>query len=243
MSEADRDHLQLLSEVRVPEPDPEVMKAVIAQSREAFEIRKGRSVAKRWLGAPPRIAFRWLVPAAAGAFAVLAVMLFGPTLLNSPKPGGMGDSRVADAPADSNTAPTLSREADAPGTRFGAQGTQGRQGQQIDPQSLPMSVFTGEDIRIGFRLTPESMLLYLPDVAPDTPVDSQGLLPGEEVEILAAFALPAEGVVAIRIRVDDARFWRVYTATDGVFTREPELSALISDALDQAEATQRLLNQ
>lgn len=241
MSTPDRDHLKLLPAVKEPDPDPEVMKAVIAQSRDAFERRQNRPPVKPRPGARLRQSLRWLIPLAAGAVAVLAVVLVGPGLMVGPRGEGEGDTVVADAPA---AAPTLSRGGDTSpegGVRLGARGPQGQP--EVDPQTLPMSVFAGDEVRIGFRLTPEALWLYLPDTASENPIDSQGLLPGEEAEVLAAFALPEEGFVVVRIRVNEAWFWRVYTATDGVFTRDAGLSALISDAPDQAEATQRLLNR
>lgn len=244
----DHDRLKLLTEVKDPDPDPEVMKAVIAQSRDAFERKEARPpLAKKRPGERLRKSLQWLTPLAAAGMAVLAIVLIRPGLMDGPQGDRSRDPVVADAPAAHSEPPTLSRGANAPAegsVRLGARAPQGQPNQQIvDPQTLPMSIFAGDGVRIGFRLTPEAVLLYLPDTAPDTPIDSQGLLPGEEVELLAAFALPESDIVAVRIRVDAARFWRAYTATGGALARDAELSALISEAPDQAEATQRLLNR
>jgi hypothetical protein len=46
--------------------------------------------------------------------------------------------------------------------------------------------------------------------------------------------------VAVRIRVDAARFWRAYRPIDGSFARDQNLSNLIQDAPDKAEAERRL---
>lgn len=244
---ANRDPFELLPHFVDPEPDPVVMKATIAQSRDAFSRRShpvagGQSRAvSDWV----RNSLSWLIPAGAGALALVAAIVVTPSLMDTGN--RQNDQMVADS-ADAMP-PTLSRgdnisDTPTPGTggvRMGMQPPPGVASQDLVPQAE--TIFSGDNIRITVRPTPSALELYLPDIAGAPLIDSQGVLPGESVEVLAAFQMSEPSLVAVRLRVDDSFFWRIYRQTEGAFTRDTALSALVSDAADRAEVEQRILSQ
>lgn len=258
MSTPERDPFEMLPRFVDPEPDPVVMNATIAQSRDAFLRRQHRAVPPgatswwTWLRRLPR----WLLPVGAGSFALAAAVVMTTGVLQTTPPSNPANGQaVADGPAvappSAEAPPILSRGedamvADAPDQS--AQNTGGvRMGMQpmprqepVDSSLVPMSLFDGDDVRLGFRLTPAALLLYLPEISTEAPIDSQGIVPGEELEVLAAFGLPEQDLVAVQIRVDSTRFWRAYRPVNGAYGRDVDLSALILDAPDEAEARRRL---
>jgi len=249
MSPSERDPFALLARVEDPEPDRVVMDATIAQSREAFLARQTKG-GKQQRQVQWHSSLAWLMPAGVGVLALVAAIVVAPGLMQTSSDLRPAE-QVADAPLpipSMEAPPTLSRgDAPAPeeapeqtgGVRMGMQPS-GQPARQIDPQSVPMSVFAGDAVRLGYRLTPSVLLLYLPDLSPEQPIDQQGILSGEAVEILAAFAQPEEQIVAVQLRVDATRFWRVYRPIDGAYTRDADLSALVSDATSQDEVVRRL---
>lgn len=248
MTTPDRDPLTVLPQIEVPEPDPVVMNATIAQSREAFiehQARRSRRPKKA-----PGWRLQWLLPAGVGAMALAVALVVAPGLIQAPLYDD-APTQVADAPTppmpSPEAPPTLSR-GDAPVTAEDAAPSggvsmgirPGQPAQQVDPLSLPLTEFPADGVRLSYRQTPSELLLYLPEISTERPIDSQMVLQGEDVDILAAFALADEDVVAVQLRVDDTQFWRVYRPDDGIYARDSELSALVSDAPDQAEVERRL---
>ncbi|MFN7089005.1 MAG: hypothetical protein ACK4P4_00375 [Allorhizobium sp.] len=244
----DRDHLDLLQYFVDPEPDPVVMQAVISQSREKFANRRPSFAGG--VNSPSllmrRFAF-WLLPVGvatfAGALMVTAYLL---------QPGLRTDrSRdvIAEVPAPAAPNPTeLSRGQDSPGgqapadtsRRLGSQSVPNAGQTPIDALPQIVSRFEGDGIVIGTRLDATGLEIYLPELSGDHTIDVQGLMPGEHAEILSAFALPQSDLVAVRLRVGDVRFWRIYRLIDGNYGRDPERSKLVSDAQDRAEVERRL---
>lgn len=241
----DRDPFTILSRLPDPEPDPVVMNATIAQSREAFannRLRAARDTPLSW-GNWLRRSALWLVPAGAGAAALAVAIVIAPGLMQTQSVPER--NLVADRPMPSPS-PELSRSADRPGApsapdagiRMGVQPMPGQA--PAEPQQTFGLIFEGNDIRIGMYLSNHALELYLPDTAGQPVLDTQGIVPGEEVELLAAFQRPDENLIAVRFRVDNTRFWRIYRPVDGVYARDVELSRLVSDAEDQAEVERRL---
>lgn len=248
MTAPDRDPLTRLPEINDPEPDPVIMNAHIAQSREAFIEHHARQ--PRHTKTAPGWRLQWLLPAGMGALALVVALVVAPSLIQAPFDED-ATTQVAEAPVSplpsAEAPPTLSRGggSDTPeqaeageGVRMGMQ--PGQPAQQVDPLSLPLTEFPADGVRLGYRQTPSELLLYLPEISTEQPIDSQMVLGGEDVEILAAFALADDEIVAVQLRVDDTRFWRVYRPVEGLYARDSDLSALVSDASDQGEVEQRL---
>ncbi|MHA6690907.1 hypothetical protein [Devosia sp. A449] len=247
MSTPERDPFDLLPQFADPEPDPVVMQAVIAQSREAFARRQTRRAAaerglwdrlRAWL----RVSPGWLVPAGIGVFGVVMALAVVPGLMMTSPSGPALDHAVAEAPtaqppAMSEPGPALLR---GDGIRMGAQPGPG--GRPIEPDAAPMTIFDGDGVQLGYRVTPAEMLIYRLDADTEQLVDAQPLVPGEQSDIRGAFvtSLGQLDLLGAQIRVDDSVFWRVYRLVDGAYARDLELSALIADAPDQAEAERRL---
>lgn len=243
----DRDPFERLPRFVDPEPDPVVMNAVIAQSRDAFAKRHSQAQRSAtfsissWFKKPAG----WLMAsgAVAAAFAFAVVVI--------PDPGSIspdGRDMVAERPVDpSSDSPVFSRgddqAADAPpqdiGTRLGMQPAPS--GVQIPAEPLPqvVSSFEGDGVLIGTRLDATALEIYLPDISGEETIDVQGMMPGEQIEILSAFAYPDADLIAAHFRVDDVRFWRIYHLIDGRYGRDPERSRLVSDAADRTEVERR----
>jgi hypothetical protein len=243
-----RDPFDLLPEFVDPEPDPAVMQAVIAQSREAFANRRTSSQNQpaslvRWL----RQSASWLLPASAGVAALAVALIVAPGLLQTAPGPSPRDQVVADLPnATPPDAPPLSRGNDAPdggpstGTRMGMQPAP-----DIAPTStgaLPQTVsrFEGENVVIGTRLDATGLEIFLPELSGDETIDVQGIMPGEEIQILDAFAESDRDLIGLQFRVDDILFWRIYHLVDGRYGRDPERSQRVSNAPDKAEVKRRL---
>lgn len=247
----DRDPFELLPRFVDPEPDPVIMNATIAQSRDAFASRKAGA-----RGARPASFFdwakqsrNWLAPVGAVALAAAVVVAIIPGL--TPSVGTADRDRVADLPAPtpsiSDEAPTFSRGAgqsaetddDRRVTRMGM--TQSPEQQQTFRAPLPqvVSSYQGDNIALELRLDAEALEIYLPEISGERMLDAQNVMPGEQVEILSAARLES-GLIAIHFRVGDARFWRIYAQADGAYSRDPERSTLVSDAADRAEVERRL---
>lgn len=244
----DRDPFDLLPRFVDPEPDPVVMNAVIAQSRDAFANRKAQTRRNgpfsflNWFRKPAG----WLMTSGAVAAALALAVVFVPDRsIVSPDGRDMVAERPVDTSPDSSV---LSRGpgevGDAPsqdaGTRFGAQPPPGAG--QILSEPLPQIVsrFAGDGVLIGTRLDASALEIFLPDISGEETIDAQSVMPGEQVEILAAFAQPDADLIAVHFRVDDVRFWRIYQLVEGEYRRDPERSSLVSDAADDAEVRQRL---
>lgn len=244
----DRDPLELLPGFIDPEPDPVVMHAVIAQSREAFANRHGRARAvdgfslSRWL----RRSTAWVIAAGALAASIAAVIVVAP---NFSRTATEGHDMVADVSQEPQpSAPTLSRGRDPVtetvpqdgGTRMGAQPTPWAMPTAGAPSPQVVSSFQGDGIVIGTRLDATALEIYLPEISGEQTIDVQSVMPGETVEILSAFATPDGALIAVQFRVNDVRFWRLYSKLDGTFARDTERSKLVSDAPDKAEVNRRL---
>lgn len=151
----DRDPFELLSAFVDPEPDPVVMQAVIAQSREAF-VNSRHSPARHagslagWL----RQSAIWLMPAGAGIAALAVAFVVAPGLLTTGRPSP-SPNVATDLP--NAASPTLSREEDNSSSQ--APSSTGM-AMQPPPNTMPMpmevlpqtmSSFQGEGILIGTR--------------------------------------------------------------------------------------------
>lgn len=246
----DRDPFELLRQFQDPEPDPVVMNAVIAQSRDAY-VRNYGQVSKDgkpgmldWL----RRSASWMIPAGAAAAAVVVAVAIVPVMMRT-APGPAEQSElVADSPdalpsvappstqLSRSPEPVTDRPADG-GTRMGMQPGPGQ------PPAQPVSttsVFEGDGVRVGMRSSGSLVELYLPDLTGDQVIDTQAVFADEELELVAAFLMPEQNIVAIRFRVNAERFWRVYRLADGAYVRDAELSQRASDAADASEVERRL---
>lgn len=227
----DRDPFDLLPRFVDPEPDPAIMNATIAQSREAFANKHAREKPASWTHWL-RNSAAWLAPAGVAAAALTVAIIVAPNLTGTVPSTTANREVVADRPTDMPTAQPPTQ-----GTRMGMQ-----PGGQAPTASPPMliSSFEGTNVRIGSRLSRMGLELYLPDISGEETIDIQGIIAGEQLEILAAFQIPDRNIVAIRLRVDDTRFWRIYRPVDGKYARDTALSELVTDAADQAEVERRL---
>lgn len=246
-----RDPLELMPRFIDPEPDPVIMNATIAQSREAFTNRKPRT---SHAGSMPladrfRRSARWLVPAGSMAVALVVVIAVAPGLLGT-SPERMADQEVAETTtAMPPTSTTMSRGNNQVADMPADESRRSRMGMTVPPATgetpiarLPqvISSFQGDGVRLGLRLDVEALEIYLPELSGEKTIDAQSVLPGETVEILSAFMVPDSQLLAIQIRVDDVRFWRVYHLVDGTYARDPQRSTLVSNAADRAEVERRL---
>jgi hypothetical protein len=246
----DRDPFELLPNFVDPEPDPAIMHAVIAQSRDAFANRRPTSQGEpvtfgRWL----RRSATWLMPAGLGVAALVVAMVVAPGLMQTNSGSGTDRDVIADLPTDAPpNSTTLSRGEDLPadaaspnpGTRMGMQPGPGVSRVPIEPLPQTVSSFEGDGVVIGTRLDAEAMEIFLPELSGEQTIDVQSVMPGEEIEILSAFATPDSDLVAVHFRVNDVRFWRIYHLVDGKYGRDPERSQRVSDAADKAEVERRL---
>jgi hypothetical protein len=227
MSTSDRDPLDLLSKVTVPEPDHTLMNATIAESRAAFERRSTIST-PRTSPSPRRLSLSWLLPVGIAAFAAIAAVIVAANLLQQPPAQPATGEVIADG---SDPA------APAPNVRMGMRPATPSQ----EPASQSeMTAFTGDGITLGYKLTPTALQLYLPELSEAEPIDTQVLLPGEAAEILAAFKPAGRDIIAVQMRVDGAHFWRVYRPLGATYARDTELSAKLENAPDMVEAMRRL---
>lgn len=239
----ERDPFKQLAKFADPEPDPVIMNATIAQSREAFLRRSASTPQASSFGTWLMQSANWLMPASAGVAALVVGIAIAPGIMQSSAP-------VTPEPLPME-APSLSRSADqmaiapsdapTPATRMGMQPQPG-QPPAAPAAELPsiVSYFQGDGVRVGSRLDAEALELFLPDISGDEMIDAQNVMPGEEIEILAAFAIPDRDLFAVQLRVDDVRFWRIFAQTEGGYRREPELSRQVSNAASQAEVIERL---
>jgi hypothetical protein len=248
---ARQDPFSLLNALPEPQPDPVLMNAVIAQS--AAEFSRRRTEANRPRNRPffPRSGLlAWLVPTCCAAFGVVAGIALAPMMGPTVQIDRSGDMVVAEAPpSPADLPPTLSRGAPAPDAETQSPGTGEvvRMGAQSGPrlgpppaQSAMVTTFAGEDVRVGARFTATTLALFLPDLSGDAIIDQQGMLPGEEIEILAAFRQTDPDRVAIRLRVNAQSFWRVYEPENGAYTRNAALSARVATAETSADVRELL---
>ncbi|SMQ61690.1 hypothetical protein SAMN06295905_0557 [Devosia lucknowensis] len=244
----DRDPFELLPRFVDPEPDPVVMNATIAQSREAFLRRAGKAgpVASPGLGTWFGKSLNWIIPATAGAVALVVAILVVPGLMpDAPAPNRETDL-VADRPTPMPSAApstSLSRSPEAASDAVSGTSSMGVRPLPGQPAPAPQAVdtiFEGDGVRVGVLTTPSQVELYLPDLSGRTVIDTQAVFAGEDLEILEAALVPAGNLVAVRFRVNDERFWRIYAQASGTYTRDADLSATVSDASDVAEVERRL---
>lgn len=248
------DPLQNLQRLSVPEPDPVTMNSTIAQSREAFvsSFSRGQAPRSESFGDWFRRSTRWLMPTTVGvgALAIAMIVVVQTDMVSTFGPNSADRDIVADIPDIPAPPPapstSLSRGGDTTseaspdntGIRLGIQPNPGQPvGEPLPEQSF---IFAGEGIRIGARLSAMAFDISLPDISGETVIDSQPMLPGEQIELLSAFRLEEQQIVAVQFRVDDTRFWRIYRPVEGQYTRDQETSLLVSDANDRAEVEQRL---
>lgn len=242
----ERDPFDRLSEFVDPEPDPVVMKATIAQSREAFirqrveQTGRAGSPVGRWL----RQSRGWFVPAGAGAFALVLAVAIGLGVMRPVHEGTAGRDMMADRPqVDAPAEPTteLSR-APSPqsstGTRLGAQPAPADQPTNAAPG--PVSIVEGDGVRVETRASGSELQFLLPDISGEQVIDSQLLFSGEELTVIGAFRLPEADMIAVEFETAESRFWRIYQPADGVYARDQELSALVSGAVDRTDIETRL---
>lgn len=249
----ERDPFELLPRFVDPEPDAVIMNATIAQSREAFLRRQNNTPARSGLSSWFRRSAIWFAPAGMGAVAIVMAIVAAPGLMRTP-PTAPATERVADAPSVAPPASpgetSLSRGdtqlADAPsadaapasgGTRMGML-PGGQAPAALPPQVI--STFEGSNVRIGLRLSTMALELYLPDISGEATIDTQAIFAGEEIEVLEAFRIEARDIVAIRFRTNESLFWRIYRPVDGDYVRDMDLSAQVSDAVDQRDVESRL---
>ncbi len=249
-----RDPFELLPRFVDPEPDPVIMNATIAQSREAFARRQNKAPERAGLALWLRRSAHWLAPAGIGALAVVVAIVAAPALMRTEPTAPASPEQVADAPSvappSSPGDTTLSRGnnqiADTPaadaapadgGTRMGML-PGGEAPGEAPPQVI--STLEGSNVRIGLRLSTMALELYLPDISGEQTIDTQAIFSGEEIEVLEAFWMEDRDIVAVQFRADDSRFWRIYRPIDGAYERDTDLSALVSDAADQSEVESRL---
>ena len=116
-------------------------------------------------------------------------------------------------------------------------------GQRLEEAPALVSTFQGDGVIVGSRLSNSMLELTLPDLTGEQVIDSQMILDGEDIEILAAFRIAESDFVAVQLRVNDERFWRIYTLVNGSYQRDVERSELVSDAQDQVEVTRRLTGE
>lgn len=248
---ARQDPFALLNDLPEPQPDPVIMNAVIAQS--AAEFSRRRTEANRPRNRPffpPSSMLAWLVPAGCAAFGLVAGIALAPLMGPTVQVDRSGEMVVADAPPSPvELPPTLSRGEPAPDADVPGAGAVVRMGAQPGPhlgpppaQSAMVTTFDGEDIRVGARFTATTLDLFLPDLSGDAVIDQQGMLPGEEIEILAAFHETEPDRVAIRLRVNEQSFWRVYEPENGAYARNVALSARVASAQTSADV-RTLLSQ
>lgn len=243
----DRDPFELLRYFVDPEPDPVVMQATISQSREKFANR--RPYQRRKTSSPSvwiRRSAIWLLPA---SFAMVAGLLMISTYTMMPRLGTETSPDVADAPPRPEPRSTeLSRGPDIPADQAPA-GTSRRLGAQslpsggqtpIDAGPQTVTRFEGDGVVVGTRLDATGLEIFLPDLSGEQAIDVQGLMPGEQFEILQAFAMFETDLVAIHFGVGEARFWRIYHPVDGKYARDPDRSKLVSDAQDRTDVERRL---
>ena len=231
-----RDPFLELQHHRDLEPDPIVMRETIGRSVDAF-VRARRPSPKTSAGAWLARFYpsaRWRAPVGVAVFALVALFVALPVAMHS-LPFHPNAGREALAPRDAPMA-EVSREPTA-SARMGARPLPAP---APPPAEEAISIFVGDGVRVGFRLSPSELELFLPDLGAGRGIDKQILILGEEAEILDAFALSDLDLIAIRLRVDDARFWRVYRLVDGAYVRDADLTARLADASDRAEARQSL---
>lgn len=224
---AARDPFSLLRDLPEPQPDPVVMNAVIAQSAEAFSRREGAAAQGKSVRRANGFGwFSWLLPAACAALGLFAGVALAP-LLGPGMQAPQSETAMAEAPADE-----VVRMGAQPGPRLGPP----------PAGSSMVTYFDGDAIRIGARFAANTLALFLPELGGDAVIDQQPMAPGEEIEILGAFRMTDPDRVAVRLRVNDLRFWRIYTPAAGSYARDTELSALVSSAEDEA-AVRDMLGQ
>lgn len=111
------------------------------------------------------------------------------------------------------------------------------------PARESSSIFDGSNVRVEVRQTASMLEIYLPEIAPTAPIDSQVLLSGEEASVVGAFQIEDREIVAIQLDLDGTLVWRAYRPVDGAYTRDSALSDRVADAPDEAEARARLATQ
>lgn len=245
-----RDPFELMPQFTDPDPDPVVMNAIIAQSRDAFSNRRPSPHAKvysvsRWFGQSAR----WLMPVGVGVAALVVALVIAPGLLSTNTEMGSSRDMLADAPmARPPGSTTLSRgdgftpdeTSSNSGTRMGIQPEPGARQTPIEAAPQTISRFEGDGVVIGTRLDATAMEIFLPQISGAQTIDVQGMMPGEEIELLSAFAQPDENLVAVQFRVNDVQFWRIYHLVDGKYARDPQRSQRVSNAADKVEVERRL---
>lgn len=250
---AERDPFDLLPGFVDPEPDPAIMIATIAQSREAF-LRRGGTGKRRSLWTRLRQSSGWRLPAGAGVLALVAAIVVAPNLAPRAPVAPTDAPTVADGPVVvSPDQPTPQAPAIATGPEQAAPGGGTRMGMQPAPAhssgsgSMPAressSIFDGSNVRVEVRQTASMLEIYLPEIAPTAPIDSQVLLSGEEASVVGAFQIEDREIVAIQLDLDGTLVWRAYRPVDGAYTRDSALSDRVADAPDEAEARARLATQ
>ena len=266
MNRPDRDPFELLPGLIDPEPDPGVMRATIAASREAFLRRQqgGRTVGPGWherLADWLRSRRNWMAPVAAGAFAAaLAVAILPGPLMTPERPDAVGDGeQVADLPAPAvppDTALSRGRDADSEAVaeplpaptgpiRMGAQPAPDAPPPDRDLADLsPMQIVHGDgDLRLGYRFVADRLDLFLLDeAAGGRQIDSIPVPPGASGRPGEAFILRRDGaeILVVQTELGDDTAWHAYEVTDGSIGRNEALSARIADASDRREVEARL---
>lgn len=247
----DRDPFELMSNFVDPEPDPVVMNATIAQSRHAFANRQNQPQhdsafsPTHWV----RQSANWLMPAGIGVAALVVALVIAPSFVRTNPESGRTREAVADLPTAMPSASTMpsrgddtlaDASSDNGGTRMGMQPAPAAG--QTPTESLPQTIssFAGDGVVIGTRLDATAMEIFLPEISGEETIDVQGIIPGERTEIVAAFPLPDQDLVAVQFRANDVRFWRIYQLIEGKYGRDPERSQRVSNAADQAEVERRL---
>lgn len=262
MTPSDRDPFDALRRLPDPEPDPEVMRKAIAASREAFAQQRAgkRQLQSRGWRARIREAFArpsaWLVPAGAGAFAVVIAIGVLPGVLTQPALFDGATQRQA-APAEAlmeREAPAMAEAQPAPvapepegADRFSAAPppapAPAAAPALADAVPAEMEIYAEDGIRLGYRIGDGRYSLFLLSGAGDLAMDERAL-GAESIEIIDALRMRRPGepeIIAVRTRTDaGAPAWDAYVFTGMDIDRDAQLSALIADAADAREVKARL---
>jgi hypothetical protein len=269
LTPSDRDPFEPLDRLPDPEPDPEVMRANIAASREAFARRAATAKPLRqgwWARLRETLSnpSGWLVPAGVGAFAAVMAIAVLPGVLTQPAVLENGQRQqatsesareraapaMAEAPSAAADAEALAvpatPQADA-GVRFGAAPAPAPAEPptfaDVDPGSL--EIHAEDDIRLGYRLEDGFYSLFMLTDEGALAMDARAV-DAETISILDALRVPGAPGEAEILAVEtqngtEPPVWDAYRFAPTGISRDAELSALIADAPDTAEVEDRIL--
>lgn len=249
MTGKDKDPFERLSQIAPPDPDPQRLAAAVAMSSRAFSQGSART-------SPPRAKaswfanwFRgagWAVPASAGAFALVALLmvpLAGRLDAPAPVPADRMAARERMVEAERPLSPAPEAEE---GVRLGAAPASRRAepplGQHDD---VTTETYEFNDIDLVIRSTPEEARLYLVEGDTERPIDRRIKEPSETVIVSDAFFHDrddgAPALLLVRSGFDDgAQQWDAFVERETGYALSGATSLEIHDAADRAEVVARL---